>query len=154
MGCLAMIEASGPSLLDRIDAYLAKHRLKPTRFGKLAVGSPSLVARMREGKTLRLITIERIEALLAGPPMPLTRAQYKARRYRVKTQENIRIELAEQVRRATEPAEQAATLLRSRGWNVRRAFVHEQGAEGWCVGTVKVTEEQMLERARRAGWRG
>jgi hypothetical protein len=149
VGCLAMIESGGEfSLLDRVEQYLRQHRLAPTRFGKLVVGSPSLIARMREGKTLRRVTVERIEAQLISPPRPMTTGQYKAKRYRIAMQEQIRADLAERNRRLNDPMEQAAVFLRSRGWRVFR----EDGA--WCVGLMRKDDDGLEAMARRNGWRG
>jgi hypothetical protein len=118
---------------------------------------------MRAGKRLRRVTIERIEVFLAEragwtpkvvKPGPMTPGQYKAHRYRQAIAKNIRDSQAEQERRLRDPHEQAAIVLRQRGWRVTRAHVHQEGAEGWCVGTARKTDEEMLAMARRNGWRG
>jgi hypothetical protein len=150
-----MIESGGElTLLDRVEEYLRRHRLKPTRFGKLVVGTPSLVGRMREGKTLRRTTIERIEAQLVSPPRPMSTGEYKAKRYRIAMAANIRAESLDRLRRLSDPHEQAATYLRQRGWRVTRATVHQDDAEGWCVGTARKDDDELLAMARRNGWRG
>jgi hypothetical protein len=157
VGCLQMSQPVAPvmlPLLDRVALYLDKHDIAPTRFGKLAVGSPSLVNRMRAGKLLRRDTIERVEAMLAGPPVRMTQAQFKARRYRLALSEAVRADIAERTRRATDPHELAATFIRRRGWMVCRASVVEEGAEGFIVGSSPVTEDDLLKRARKYGWEG
>jgi hypothetical protein len=119
VGCLAMIEPAGElSLLDRVEDYLQRHRMPATRFGKIVVCSPSLVGRMRVGKSLRRTTIERIEAQLLSPPRPMTLGQFKAKRYRVAMQEQVRAEIAERDRRLTDPNERgrdAAAIARVAG---------------------------------------
>lgn len=161
MGCLTMIEVKGGlSLLDRVEAYLLSNKLAPTKFGKLVVKSPSLVARMREGKTLRRCTIERIEVFLTTPrriivPQPLTAGQWKSRRYRAAIAEQIRNDLAERNRRMSDPCELAAIFLRSRRFIVTKAWVvHGAEAEGWCVGNTRETDDELQARARRMGWEG
>jgi hypothetical protein len=160
VGCLTMIEPGGElSLLDRVEEYLRQHKLPPTRFGKSVVGSPSLVARMRCGKSLRRTTIERVEVFLATVPAivrprPMTPGQWKASRYRKAVQDNIRNDLAERERRLRDPCEQAAIHLRSRGWTITRAHVHEEGAVDWCVGSMRKDDDGLLAMARRQGWRG
>lgn len=154
MGCLVMVEpVAALSLRERVERYLAKHGMAPSRFGFLATNNPNLVWRIREGARFHDKTLKRIEAQLLLHPVPLTLGQYKASQYQKAVQENQRIEMAEKLRRLTDPLEQAATLLRSRGWMVCRAHVVGAG-DGWKVGTVLVGDEELLERARRAGWRG
>lgn len=163
MGCLAMIEpGDGLTLLDRVEAFLLLHKMRPSAFGTYAVKTPSLVYRMRAGKRLRRTTIERIEVFLSAAvgwtPQPqrktLTPGQYKARRYRKAIAENIRADMAERDRRLADPCEQAAIHLRRQRWVVTRAKVHDEKAEGWCVGTMRKTDEELLAMARRNGWRG
>jgi hypothetical protein len=155
VGCSVMgVADGGPTLLERIEAYLAKHELAPTKFGKLTVGSPSLLTRMRAGKTLRRGSIERVEAMLAGPPIVLTPRSYKSRRYRVATAEQIRFDMMERDRRLSDPFEQAANVLRRTFKPVVRARVYDPEATGWMIGHARVDDEEFLARARRAGWEG
>lgn len=157
MGCLAMIEPAGElSLLDRIEAYLRQNNLAPSRFGQLVNGHRNLVLRLRQGRSPRRPTLLRIEAQLASPPRPMTLGQFKAKRYRIAMQEQVRAELAERDRRLTDPNEQAATLLRSRGWRVFRTEWADGDGEtvcGWFVGRMQKTDEDMRAMARRNGWR-
>jgi hypothetical protein len=155
VGCLTMIVPGRElSLLDRVEEYLRAYRLAPTRFGKIVVGSPSLVNRMRDGKSLRQVTIDRIEAQLISPPRPMTKGEFKAKRYRIVMQAQILAEMNERDRRASDPHEQAANHLRRRFAPVCRATVHNANASGWYVGTGIVTDEELLQRARTYGWRG
>lgn len=157
MGCLAMIEpAGGVPLLDRIETYLRQHGMKPSRFGQLVNGHRNLVTRLRQGRKPHRATLIRIEAQLASSPRPMTLGQFKARRYRIVMQEQVRAEMAERDRRLTDPCEQAATLLRSRGWRVFRTewVVGEQTIIGWFVGRMQKTDEEMQAMALRNGWRG
>lgn len=155
MGCLTMIEPGGElSLLDRVEAYLRTHRLAPTRFGKIVVGSPALLSRMRDGKTLRQVTVDRIEAQLLSPPRPMTVGEFKAKRYRVVMQAQILAEANERDRRASDPHEQAANWLRRTFRPVCRAKVHDPEAEGWFIGNARVSADELLSRARANGWRG
>lgn len=158
MGCLAMIEPAGEfSLLDRVEAYLRQHGMKPSRFGQLINGHRNLVTRLRQGRKPHRATLNRIEAQLASPPRPMTLGQFKAKRYRLAMQENVRAEIAERDRRLTDPSEQAATLLRSRGWRVYRTeWAGDDGVAlcGWFVGRMQKTDEEMRAMATRNGWRG
>lgn len=51
-------------LLTRIERYLKAQRLPPTRFGRDAVGDPSFVFNLRDGREPRLRTVERVVAYL------------------------------------------------------------------------------------------
>jgi hypothetical protein len=51
-------------LLDRIEAYLAKAEVSPSRFGRRAAGDPRLVLDLRTGRRLRRQTECRLEAYL------------------------------------------------------------------------------------------
>lgn len=163
MGCLAMIqprELGQLTLLERVEMFLEKHSLSPTNFGLIAAKTPSLVFRMRSGKRLHQATIARVEALLderahwSKSHRIILPSQMKAARYARVVSETAAAERKERERRLTDPGERAATFLRSRGWRVYRASVHHADAEGWCVGTGKLSDEGLLERATRSGWRG
>lgn len=157
MGCLAMIQAGEPepsSLLRRVEAYIEKHRISPTRFGILATKNPNLFWRVQAGSRLHPKTVGRIELMLTTLPPPMTIAQQNAQKYQIAKNANNQAEFEEQQRRHNDPLEQAATWLRSRGWRVYRASVHNPDATGWIVGMGPLTDEQMMERARRSGWRG
>jgi hypothetical protein len=158
VGCLAMIEPAGElSLLDRVETYLRQHGMKPSRFGQLVNGHRNLVTRLRQGRKPHRDHARRIEAQLSSAPRPMTLGQFKAKRYRIAMQENIRAELAERDRRLTDPFEQAAILLRSRGWRVfRTEWADEAGqaVRGWFVGSMRKTDDDMQAMARRNGWRG
>ena len=54
------------SLLVRIDHYLRTTATPSTRFGRLAVNDPRLVADLRAGRRIGKRVAARIEALLAG----------------------------------------------------------------------------------------
>lgn len=164
MGCLAMEQpvAPGLDLLDRVEVYLRHHRMPPTRFGKLAVGSPSLVNRMRQGKVLRPDTVRRVEAQLdcSSPDRGFGKfkftsiGKFKAARYAKVVHERDVAERQERQHRLTDPVEQAATFLRQKGWMVARARVFDENATGWAVGRLRLGDEGLLERARSKGWRG
>lgn len=160
MGCLLMSQ-SGPrdlSLLDRVEAYLREHRVRPSHFGMMVTGHRNLVTRLRAGRGMRRATIERIEAALAGKAVrrqPMTRGQLNSVLYREAVAEQVRADLAEQRRRMTDPLERAATHLRQRRNHVFRAFVLDgEGASGWYIGRERVDDEALLKRARREGWEG
>lgn len=52
-------------LLEQVESYLARTKVPPSRFGRLAVGDPRLVADLRSGRRLRPGTQERLEQYLA-----------------------------------------------------------------------------------------
>jgi hypothetical protein len=52
------------ALLHRIEVYLRRSRVAPTRFGRQAARDPKLVHDMRCGRELRAATKRRIEAFL------------------------------------------------------------------------------------------
>jgi hypothetical protein len=51
-------------LLRRIEQFLKREDMKPTRFGREAVGDPRLISDMKNGRELRDATIARIQAWL------------------------------------------------------------------------------------------
>lgn len=54
-------------LLAEIEAALAKSGLSATKFGKDAVGDPSFVFDLRDGKRdLRVSTVQRVRDFIAG----------------------------------------------------------------------------------------
>ena len=52
------------SVLGKIERYLRKTEMPPTRFGRLAVNDPRLVGDMRKGREPGPRVIARIEAFL------------------------------------------------------------------------------------------
>lgn len=53
------------SVLQKIDRYLKKNTMPPTRFGRLAVNDPRLVGDLRNGREPGARMLQRIEAFLA-----------------------------------------------------------------------------------------
>jgi len=51
-------------LMRRIEKYMKREDMKPTRFGREAVGDPRLISDIRNGRELRDSTIARIQAWL------------------------------------------------------------------------------------------
>ena len=51
-------------LMRRIERFLEQADMKPTRFGREAVGDPRLISDMKNGRELRDATIARIQAWL------------------------------------------------------------------------------------------
>ena len=51
-------------LIRRIEQFLARADMKPTRFGREAVGDPRLISVLKNGRELRDATIARIQAWL------------------------------------------------------------------------------------------
>lgn len=47
-------------LLHRIERYLKVRRMPPTRFGREAVGDPSFVFNLRNGREPRSATVKRV----------------------------------------------------------------------------------------------
>ena len=51
-------------LRRRIELYMRRHQMTPTRFGREAINDPRLVADMRNGRELREKTEKRLHAWL------------------------------------------------------------------------------------------
>ncbi|UVO51911.1 hypothetical protein M0208_15845 [Sphingomonas sp. SUN019] len=52
------------SLLLKIDRYLRRTGMPPTKFGRLAVNDPRLIGDLRAGRVLRPPTRARVEAFV------------------------------------------------------------------------------------------
>ncbi|RVT38495.1 hypothetical protein ENE74_17520 [Sphingobium algorifonticola] len=52
-------------LLEQVESYLARTRMPPSRFGRLALGDPRLVGDLRSGRRLRPGTQDQLEQYLA-----------------------------------------------------------------------------------------
>lgn len=61
-------------LLKEIQAFLARHKMAPSRFGRLAMGDPNFLLRFRKNRDrdLRSTTIDRLRRWMAEyrPPRP------------------------------------------------------------------------------------
>jgi len=55
-------------LLRKIEKFLSQHEMPWTKFGRLAAHDPRFVADLRNGRTPRPTTRERIEAFMAAYP--------------------------------------------------------------------------------------
>ena len=65
-------------LLEQVESYLARTRVPPSTFGRLALGDPRLVDDLRAGRKLRRKTQERVRYYLtkaASHSGPLTDCQ-------------------------------------------------------------------------------
>lgn len=51
-------------LLEQVESYLAKTKLPPSTFGRMAVGDPRFVQDLRSGRRLRRKTQERVRGYL------------------------------------------------------------------------------------------
>ena len=51
-------------LMRRIEKFLKREDMKPTRFGREALGDPRLISDIKNGRELRDRTIARIQAWL------------------------------------------------------------------------------------------
>lgn len=54
------------SLLSRIDRYLRRTKMPPTKFGRCAVNDPRLIGDIRNGRQIGARVTARIEHYLAG----------------------------------------------------------------------------------------
>jgi hypothetical protein len=52
-------------LLEQVESYLARSRVPPSTFGRMAVGDPRFVEDLRSGRRPRLNTRKRVYAYLA-----------------------------------------------------------------------------------------
>lgn len=55
-------------VLDKIEAFIATHRLRPTTFGRLAVGDGNLVQNLKSSRSITLKTGRRIMEFMAEYP--------------------------------------------------------------------------------------
>lgn len=53
-------------LVDAIDAFLKRHDMRPSRFGRAATGEPQLIDSLRRGRSPSLDTANRIAAFMVG----------------------------------------------------------------------------------------
>lgn len=51
-------------LLEAVDAFLARHGMKPTRFGAEATGEPQLLSSIRDGRSPSLKVWRRVAAYI------------------------------------------------------------------------------------------
>lgn len=54
-----------PDLLKVIEAFLTKHQMEPTSFGKAALNDPNFVTDLRGGREVRRRTEERVRQWMA-----------------------------------------------------------------------------------------
>ncbi|WP_019013948.1 hypothetical protein [Elioraea tepidiphila] len=68
-----------PDFLSRVETAIRFHRLKPSEFGRAAVGDPGFVRELRRGRSPSLATADRvlayIESLGAVPRAASERAR-------------------------------------------------------------------------------
>ncbi|SHG78908.1 hypothetical protein SAMN02745157_4835 [Kaistia soli DSM 19436] len=60
------IMTSTQEILDRITLHCRERGMAESTFGRVAVNDGKLVARLRDGGTISLKTLERIEAVLSA----------------------------------------------------------------------------------------
>ncbi len=51
--------------LAEVEAFLRASRMKPTDFGREAVGDPSFVTRLRQGRSPSLATADKVRAFIS-----------------------------------------------------------------------------------------
>lgn len=61
------------TLLNEVEAFLAKHSMAPATFGKLAVGDPAFVLRLRQGRNPRIDTAESVRQFIRDYRPPTKR---------------------------------------------------------------------------------
>lgn len=57
--------ASDADVLAQIDRFCTAHNLKPTTFGRMAIGDGNLVANLKADRSLTLKTARRVMAFMA-----------------------------------------------------------------------------------------
>ncbi len=60
------MESSTTAFLAEIEAFLARERVPPSRFGRGAVGDPNFVRELREGRAPSLRLVDRARTYMAG----------------------------------------------------------------------------------------
>lgn len=61
-------------LVERIDAFLVRHDMAPTRLGRIATGEPNLIPSIRDGRQPNLETLNRLGRVMAEHDAALTKA--------------------------------------------------------------------------------
>jgi DNA-binding Xre family transcriptional regulator len=56
--------STADAIVSRIEKYCAKHGVAPSTFGRLAVNDGKLVTRLKQGKSITLDTLQKIEQAL------------------------------------------------------------------------------------------
>ena len=64
-------------ILPKIQKFLRRSGMPPTKFGRLAVNDPRLVGDLRNGREPRAEMVKRVEAFLAAQAMTATNANPK-----------------------------------------------------------------------------
>lgn len=49
------------TLIDQIDAFVDLHGMSPITFGRKALGDPHFVKELREGRDIRVSTLDRVQ---------------------------------------------------------------------------------------------
>ena len=57
---------SDDDLLGRVETFLKQHEMAPTRFGRETMGEASLVARLRDGRSLSLRNANKLLDFMAN----------------------------------------------------------------------------------------
>lgn len=57
-----------PAIVEAIERYCAKHGIADTTFGRMAVNDGKLVGRLRDGRTITLDTLTKIQTFMQAPP--------------------------------------------------------------------------------------
>ena len=55
-----------PELIADIEAFCASRGMAETRFGSESIGDPSLLARLRTGRELRVATLKRVRDFMVA----------------------------------------------------------------------------------------
>ena len=61
---MALTFPSHPDLAKEVTAYLEARDIAPTTFGEMALGDPSLIATLSNGRELRRKTLERVRMFM------------------------------------------------------------------------------------------
>jgi hypothetical protein len=64
--CDNPIPISGPLTIYDIGAFLLKHKMNPSRFGRDAVGDPAFLSDVRQGRQVRPATWDRVHKYIAA----------------------------------------------------------------------------------------
>lgn len=54
------------NILTEIEGFCQRHGLAETRFGELAMGDKPFVKQLREGRDVRVSTVEKVRAFMAS----------------------------------------------------------------------------------------
>jgi hypothetical protein len=145
-----------PSLRADIDHFITRFGLTKTKFGLLAANSPQLVDNIRAGRGVGEKLERRIREFMdqGDPGIAVRSGRSVVRKQRATIARNMAQAQVDASFRMTDETEQAKTFLRQQHLVVFNAEIIDPRALGmFRIGIRTVSREQLIETARRHGWK-